>query len=61
MFSLAAFISLALLGALSEVAALGPHSAQIKNLVTFGDSYTDVVRTKNHILVYETPHRGNWS
>lgn len=45
MFSLATFTSLALLAALSEVTALGPHSEQIKNLVTFGDSYTDVVRT----------------
>lgn len=45
MFSLATFTSLVLLGALPKVTALGPHPEQIKNLVTFGDSYTDVVRT----------------
>ena len=30
---------------LAAVAALGPRSGQIKSLVTFGDSYTDVVVT----------------
>lgn len=35
--------SLALLGSLCRVTATGPLPTQIKNLVTFGDSYTDVV------------------
>ncbi|KAI5119097.1 hypothetical protein M0805_004868 [Coniferiporia weirii] len=33
------------LASLSLVSALGPEAGQIKNLVTFGDSYTDVVST----------------
>ena len=45
MFKLATLIALVFLGVLEEVAALGPRPDQIKNLVTFGDSYTDVVRT----------------
>ena len=45
MFKLATLIALTLLGVLEEVAALGPRPDQIENLVTFGDSYTDVVRT----------------
>ncbi|KAJ3544437.1 hypothetical protein NM688_g5746 [Phlebia brevispora] len=45
MFNLAVLtVSIALLG-LPGVSALGPLPNQIKNLVTFGDSYTDVVIT----------------
>ena len=45
--------TLALLAALGSVTASllptkGPLPGQIKNLVTFGDSYTDVV-SSNHI------------
>ena len=45
--------ALALLAALGSVTASllptkGPLPGQIKNLVTFGDSYTDVV-SSNHI------------
>ena len=28
--------------------AAGPSPGQIKNLVTFGDSYTDIVRSVHH-------------
>lgn len=31
----------------ASAASVGPSSGQIKNLVTFGDSYTDVVSAAN--------------
>lgn len=31
----------------AAAASVGPHPGQIKNLVTFGDSYTDVVSTNS--------------
>lgn len=40
--------SLALLAAATTCHAAGPSSGQIKNLVTFGDSYTDVVSVSLH-------------
>ena len=44
MLNLAALVvSLAVWSSSFAVAAVGPSPRQIKNLVTFGDSYTDVV------------------
>ena len=40
-----------LLATTSALAALGPAPGQIKNLVTFGDSYTDVV---SPVIRYQT-------
>lgn len=44
----AAFIIIVLAQSLAAIStghngSLGPRSGQIKNLVTFGDSYTDIV------------------
>lgn len=50
-FTMFALLTAALLASVSFAFAassarpLGPRPGQIKNLVTFGDSYTDVVRT----------------
>lgn len=47
-FPLSTLVTLAFLsfpGVFAQTSQLGPRPGQIKNLVTFGDSYTDVVST----------------
>lgn len=48
----------AVVAAVSALAAqhVGPQPGQIKNLVTFGDSYTDVVSALNATNEREKPH-----
>ena len=38
-------------------AAVGPEPGQITNLVTFGDSYTDVVSLWPNLTSYHNIHR----
>ncbi len=50
-------VSLIILASSSRIAAVGPTSTQIQNLVTFGDSYTAVVSAHNAFATNVTAHR----